>query len=362
MPIDTWKNLVSKASSLCLTGAPETSQLTFRTYPERDARDSEIREQEHYFGVTLNEIHLQYGREFHLTYDPLLYLAVDFKYGSQRVTVPRLIGPSVLGPSITKGGGKLPHGFVVRDIRVAGPHPYRGDPVGITVVLYKIAHTDYAKRVLAFAEKLTGVVGFPADLSMAFKIGGAVVDAVETLFDMNDSVPLMGRRFELNASPRDGFQPQQVALINSGDKPLPPLDVRGASLVQESGEPFIDRDYVLFDLWRTESRGVDADLLSETMVEKMYECGLAGDPESWRRGKSILLALYQQLLSSIDLTEADAERIFEKHKEKLLKCKERARLVSLMPVEVPESPLAQSWMNETERLNNKAREILELPD
>lgn len=362
MPIDTWKNLVIKAGSLCLKGSPETSQLTFRSDPEQDARESEIREQAHYFGVTLNEIHLRYGQEFHLSYDPLLYLAIDFKYGSQRVTVPRLIGPSALGPLLMTAGGKLPHGYVVRDIRVVGPHPYRGDPVGITVVLYKIAHTDYAKRVLAFAEKLAGVVGFPADLSMVFKIGGAVVDALETLFDLNDSVPLMGRRFELNASPINGLQPQRVALINSGDKPLPPLEVRDASLVHESGQPFSDRDYVLFDLWKTESRGLDTDLLSATMVEKMYECGLAGDPESWRRGKSILLTLYQQLLSSIDLTEADAEQMFELHKEKLLKCKEHSRRVALMREEAPERPLAQSWMSEIKRMNNKTREILELPD
>ncbi|SIT43364.1 conserved hypothetical protein [Paraburkholderia ribeironis] len=362
MPRDMWNDLFEKTRSLCLKSMPATAQLAFKHQSRDDAWASEIREGEHYFGLTLNEIHLRYGQEFHVSYDPLVYLAIDFRYGSQRVTIPRLVGPSALGAQKINKDGKLPHGFVVKNVRIAGPHPYRGGPVGITLVLYKVAHTNYAKRVLEFAEKLSGVIGFPADISIAFKIGETVTDAIEALFDMNDSVPIMGRRFEINSSPKDGFQPQYVALVNDSDKSLPPLDVRNGSLVVASGEPLADREYVLLNLWGTESRGSEASLPTDTMVEKMCECGLAGDAESWQRGKSILITLYQQLLNNIDLTEPDAELFFEKYKAKLIKCKERAKLVALMPVEAVNNSVVQRRTLETARLNKNAREILALPD
>jgi hypothetical protein len=361
MPIETWKDLVDKAKSVCLKGMPQSAQMTFAADP---SLDSEIRPNEHYFGLTINEIRLQYGQEFHKTYDPLIYLAIDFLYGNERITVPKLIGPSALGGLKADTDGKPPHGFVVQDIRVVGPHPYRGEQVGVTLVLYKVAHTNYAKRVLGFAEKLSNAIGFPADISTVLKIGEPVIDAIETLFDMQDSVPIMGRRFELNASPLDGFQPQYVALINGVAKPPQGLKVVGRALVQSSGDAYDGSDYVLYNLWRKDTRGSHAGLPFQQMLQKMYECGLAGDVESWRRGKSMLVAVYEQLIGSSDLTEADAERTFETYKEKLLKCKERAGLISLMSATTNEkvSLAEQQRRLMKTRLNDNAREIFSLPD
>ena len=57
MTPDTWGTLLDKAKSLCLRGMPETTQLTF--VPDfLTGKDGEIRENEHYFGIT-GMVHFQ---------------------------------------------------------------------------------------------------------------------------------------------------------------------------------------------------------------------------------------------------------------------------------------------------------------
>ncbi|MFM0330067.1 hypothetical protein [Paraburkholderia strydomiana] len=360
MPEDTWNALLNKAKSFCFKGMPQATQLMFDDFSGRRTQDTEIREGEHYFGVTLKGFGLRYGQEFHIKYDPLVLLTVDFQHGSQRVTVPRLIGPSALAAMTDNGDKKLPHGFSMRNIRIIGPHPYRGEQVGISVVLYKVERTNYAKRALAFAEKLSGAIGFPADISVAFKIGDSIVDALEVLFDMKDNVPLIGCRFELNASPMDGFQPQQFALVNSNESSLSSLDVKNGELVHPSGEPVSDLDYVLFDLWRADARGSEAGLVPEDMAKRLRDCALAGDDESWRRGKSLLITLYQELVSNPDLTDADAERLFERYAQLMLRDREHSKCVGLMSEKQTGDAFAESEARKRARLNDKSREIFAL--
>ena len=127
--------------------------------------------------------------------------------------------------------------------------------------------------------------------------------------------------------------------------------------------PWRDCDYVLFELWGRAERGSDADLPFAPIVEKMRECGLAGDADSWQRGKALLIALYQQLLGCRDLTEPDAERFFEIYKEALLKSRERAKTISLMASGAQADNLAaRKFAAETARLNEKTREILAFSD
>jgi hypothetical protein len=361
-----WNRISKLTGALAGAAMPRSTELLFDvvTGEGKLGVGPELARDRDYFGLTINQINLTKGREFWSTYDPLVYVAIDFVHGRERITVPRLIGPSALKSGLAAENGELPHGFVVRNIRVAGPHPYRGEQVGITVILYKVRHTDYAKRVLRFAENLSDAFGLPAEIASITKIGGSVVDAMETLFDMGDSEPVLGHRTELNASPLHGFQSRCVALIGAtGDPADTGLKVSDGRLLNSSGEDYQVNDYVLYSVWGIPSNENETRLPFYELVPKMNECALAGDPESWQRGKSILVTLYQQMLTSPDLTATDADRLFDRYKTEMLKLKKKALDVTLMAT--PKTEKSQSTKYRSDvlhmQLNKRAQEILSLP-
>src|SRR5262249_9555724 len=157
-----------------------------------------------YFGLTVNEIGLARGREWWSSYDPLVYVCLDFAYGRQRISVPALIGPSALRGMLPANDMGMPHGFVVRDLRVVGPQVFRGGPVDLTIILYKIRRDDYAKELLGLAESIASAIGVPAEVASAFRIGSAVVDAMEAVLKIGSIEPIVGHRIGLNPSPIKG--------------------------------------------------------------------------------------------------------------------------------------------------------------
>src|SRR5512134_1453623 len=115
-----------------------------------------------YFTVWLNELFLAEGRNWWATYDPVAIVITEFGYGTGRVSVPIVVGPNLIS---AKNPG-VPHGIVLRDTCVAGPYPFRGGNVAITVILYKVKHQDYARGLLRFVESLSSAIGTPADIGM----------------------------------------------------------------------------------------------------------------------------------------------------------------------------------------------------
>ncbi len=354
-------DLLKRAKSVLNTKMPYRTELVFDAVggDSRLPEESELRRNRDYFGLTVNQIWLRDGQQLFSTYDPLVYVAVDFPYGSQRVTVPKIIGPSALKSGLSSVSDKLPHGFVVRDIRAVGPHPYRGEQVGITVILYKVKHTDYAKRVLGFTEKLSSALGFPADIVSISKIGGSMIDAIETLFDMGDSEPVLGHRIELNASPMYGFQPRSVALISADVGSNAGLNVSAGRLLSSSGADYRSDDYVLYTVWGTPSCENETRLPFHSLVKKIKECARAGDDLSWQRGKALLMTLYQQMLESDDITETEAGILFAQYKNEMLEQRDLSR--SLHEMSTSDSDVASQGVHRKEilenRLNEQAREI-----
>ena len=320
-----------RAFSKWAAGAPmpRLNELTFEIENERTAND--IKPETDYFGLTINQIYLARGRELFAEYDPLLYTAVDFVHGSDRITVPKLIGPSALKQSLPEGQNSLPHGFIVRDIRVAGPHPYRGEPVGVTVILYKVQSTDYAKRVLKIAEGLSQTLGVPAEIATLGKIGNSIVDSFEALFGMGVIEPVLGHRLERNAIPGDGLKQHAVALI--GDtKPVDStqLRIRDHRLLGANGEDYTDNDFVLYAVWKAESVENESRLSFYPSVLKMYQAAGAGDDASWLRAKATLASVYQEMLQSPDLSMTDADNLFDKYKSTILKKRKIVTTISTM--------------------------------
>ena len=113
-----------------------------------------------YFKLYINELFLAEGRNWWATYDPVVLVITEFVYDKGRISVPMIVGPNMIQQKM----GSLPHGVVLHDTRVAGPYPFRGGPVAVTVILYKVKHHDYARSLLRFVESVSSAVGVPADL------------------------------------------------------------------------------------------------------------------------------------------------------------------------------------------------------
>ncbi len=239
--------------------------------------------------------------------------------------MPKLIGPSAI-KAMLPPGKQLPHGFLMNDIRIAGPVPYRGEQVGITVVLFKVRTNDYAQRVLQIAEGLSDVLGLAAIGNIA-KIGNSVVDSLQALFSMNECEPVLGQRFEINASKLDGLPVRQTALISETAPSATSLRIVEDRLVNSDGAQYSEADFVLYNVWGVGSVGTGRGMPFYPDVEKMYEIASSGDETSWERAKAALITLYQRLRSSPDLTSADADKLFESYKNEIVKRRDVIRYV-----------------------------------
>ena len=343
--------LAEFSKELASAPVPRPTRLIFNKGENRQ----EIIPEQSYFGLTLNQLNLAKGREWYSEYEPLVYIAVDFLYGTTRITVPKLIGPSALGANLP-AKSNLPHGFLVEDIRVTGPHVYRGEQVGITLVLFKVRSTNYSQRLLQMAESLSDAIGI-AGVGALTKMGGSVMKGIETLFGAGDTQPVLGRRVELKASPLDGFREQANALLDSSEDVRREISLVGNRLCAPGTEQYSSSDFALYSIWQRQARETEVELPFYPDVMKMYAAAATGDDQGWQRAKATLVAIYQEMLTSPDLTTPDAERLFQKYKAELVKQRAAAKSINIMG----ESGARQT-KEERERklLNTRTDEIIAL--
>ena len=258
-----------------------------------------------YFNVTVHEIFLKDGRQWWSVFAPSIYVNTDFIYGRERLAVPCVFNPETFS---AKGKQKVPHGFLINDINVVGPHPYRGDRIALTLILYAVKTENYARRTLKFAEDISSAIGVPANMKMVEQVGASVLDALETLIGMNDCVPRVGHRIEVSRV--HGLEPTYFALIGGDRIDTGRLAVRDQRLVKLDDTPFRDEDFVLYSLSASNRRDEVGTLPFYENVAAMDAASLSGDADGWQRAKATLLTIYQQMLTSPDLVKRQAEEIF----------------------------------------------------
>jgi hypothetical protein len=357
---NVWERLSGFYKNLMSGSMPRFSEKLFEA--EVDTKTSEIIRDRRYFGLTIDQINLCEGRKLWSEYDPLLYVSIDFLHGGERITIPRLVGPSTIQSGLPSGTSQIPHGFSVNDIRVAGPHPYRGEQVGITAILYKVRTTDYATRMVGIARGLSEAIGLPANVQTLAKIGGSVVDSIEALTGTGESEAILGQRVELSASPLTGFRPKRVALIG-GDAQVPSdLVVAENRLRHRTGEAYTGGDFVLYTVWGADTFESETRFGFYPLVEKMYESAAAGDDTSWERTKSTLITIYQQMLISPDLTSTDADRLFDQYKGEILARRVRPRSAMIMGPGGVGTPGGYRRDYYQQQMNNRMKEVSDLAD
>jgi hypothetical protein len=297
-----------------------------------DEADREIVPNQAYFSVVLNELHLAIGRQLWATYDPMVLATVEHVYNGKPSAIPVVVGPGMIKKSFDQ---QAPQSLVINDIPLAGPHPYRGGNVTITLLLYRIKRTDYAKGFLKFAENVSKAAGVPANIDTLQKVGSALIDGLDDLLGMKDNEPIAGHVFTIDGGTRRGFRTAYSVLISDEKAQLSSLRVNGGRLEVRNGAGFSayrDADYVLYSVVERSKRGEVETLPFWPMLDQSVQAALANDDESWKRAKAALLSLYGQMVASPDLIAVEVDSLIEEYTKKVIAARDRAKAIGAMSI------------------------------
>jgi hypothetical protein len=206
-----------------------------------------------YFAVDINELFLHDRRVWWQTFIPTVWTSTQFTYAGSDRCVPYLIGPNMLNNDLG-----VPEGMLYRNVRVAGPHPYKGGALTFSLVLNQVKTGDAAASVLSVLEGAVKAFGLATTLLPYLTIAQAVIDGFQVLLHLGSS-PLMGVRDSL--TPDDDEQadgsPGYYALLQSPVS-TERLWVRRRQLLvgddAASAVPLRDRSYVLYSIRTLPSR------------------------------------------------------------------------------------------------------------
>jgi len=283
-----------------------------------------------YLTLTVNELFLSNARRWFTEYQPMVVFVTSFLQGNTAVTVPAVVGPSLLA----RPGQQLPQGLILNDIEVAGPTPYRGGTLTIGVLLYRVKHTDYARALLQVVEGVSKAIGPTANLGMLTKVGGTLLDGMESVLRLGDTEPVMGQRFTLSPVGPGGMKTFYAALIGP-DSSIPPeeLSVDNGRLRARNGAgviPFTAADYILYSLSAPSRRTDESTLPFYPMFERAKKDAYRGGDDNWKAAKATFAEVWQKMMVSPDLTPEQAEELYEEWKTVLLAEKRRGESDKLL--------------------------------
>jgi hypothetical protein len=289
---------------------------------------TEVKKDKCYLTLTVNELYLSNARKWFVDYQPMVVFATTFMQGGSTVTVPSVVGPSLL----EQPSKKLPQGLLLNNIEVAGSIPYRGGNLTISVLLYRVQHTNHAKDLLKVVEGVSKAIGPTADLGMLTKIGGTLMDGVGSLLALGDTEPIMGQRFTM--SPVGGITTFYAALIGPGSQATPDsLSVDYGKLRSGTGQDaavFTTDDYVLYSLAAPTRRTDESALSFYPLYQRAKQDAFRGGDDNWKTAKATFSEVWQQMLVSPDLIPEQAEELFGDWKTQLLAEKKRGEEVRVM--------------------------------
>jgi hypothetical protein len=288
---------------------------------------------EHYFQVRVNELYLTYARKWFATYVPMVLVLSEFIYDRQEQAVPFVVGPAILeGKGIEVPGNAM----IFSNTRVAGLHPYRGGRLTTSVILYAVQRDNFADKLLKVVESAASALDFSTTLSSYLKVANAVMDGVEALLGLKQTVPIVGLRKELDPDAGDTLAPGYFALFDAPDTEVDAkqLWVKNDQLLVgnslDSAKPYRSNDYVLYSLAQTAERG-DPDLLPfQTLWDRVHADASQPTDEHWKSAKANMLSLFQTISASPDLTASQASALTDGYIAKMKVLHEKAVSLSTL--------------------------------
>jgi hypothetical protein len=144
-----------------------------------------------YFDVQIDEMYIKNLREYYIKYAPMVSVASEFIYDDKKVSVPYVVGPSLMEKYDSKR--QPPAGMIYSKIRVVGLHPCQGDELRLAVVLFKNETKNYAKEVLGLIEKTSKAFPISSMLTSYLQLSNILVDGIELICEMGKTQPIIGR-------------------------------------------------------------------------------------------------------------------------------------------------------------------------
>lgn len=270
-----------------------------------------IRRNQMYFELRMNQMNLANNVKWFSVYDPLVVITVGFDYGDKRIEIPSILGPGTI-QKYMKSGAPL-FGTVLTDVKITGPHPYRGSSVTVSVSFYRVERINYTKSLLKVIERLSGMIGMD-QLGVLTKTGGAILDGLEGLMGADETVCIAAHQFNLPPSSSVPLQSQFISLITpAASTSVGSLVVKGGRLVElgEFGERgYNGSDFVLLSIAGLDRRENENFFTSYQLKNQAISAVSEGE-QSRKRAKALLLSALQQLRTSDDFTKTEADCLFE---------------------------------------------------
>ncbi|HYT92111.1 MAG TPA: hypothetical protein VEL76_25575 [Gemmataceae bacterium] len=268
----------------------------------------------HYFTVRVDSMSLQHDRRWFTTWQPMLVAVSEFRYSDQEVSVPFVIGPDMLK---RRTDAEIPFATVFAATRVAGTHPYVGDRVAVTVLLYRVKHDDYLQRLLRVVGKMAAAFDYATMLSPYLKLASAVIDGIDAVLGHKDTMPVLGHRVEYNPNAGDVFRPGYYAVLPGNAPDSGSLWVHPDHMLRDgfhaSAEPVRD-DLVLYSITGTRERN-DVDSLPwfQPLYERVYRAANTPNEDGKTAAKAHLAIIAEQLRQSPDIAAAQVSALYNKY-------------------------------------------------
>lgn len=284
----------------------------------------------HYFTVMVNEMFLSQDRKWFNEIEPVVYVVSEFTYGGQRQVAPFLVGPSLL-----KERGmpdRVANGTILRNTAVAGPHPYRGSGLTLSIALCETQTNNVLRPLLQVIESTAGALGFSPALAPYAKVASVLIEGFQTLFSAGGATPLASFRDSFGPNFNTPFQPSYFALIDKPGVDPKTLWVRENQLVQgptlDGAIPYRDADFVLYSIGcPDENTRDDVEELpfNELWMRVKEEAGSPVDDPNFKSAVQLMVTLYQEIVLSPDLTETHADSLADQFNTRMRKIHEDAK-------------------------------------
>jgi hypothetical protein len=317
----------------CVKGSPRELPGTFQVDPahtdQKKLLSSEIKKDNHYFQVRVNEIYLPYDRQWFVKYEPMVFASTECTYDGKEHVIPTIVGPQLM-PKLPSG--ELPERMLFSNTRVAGLYPYRGGRISLTIVLYRSKRDDVAQRLLRLIQNTAGAIDFSNVINTYLKIANVVVSGIEELAGLGSLDPLLGIRREFDPDAGDLFTPGYYVLTIQPDLDESKLWVKRGQLLfgdtLAQAKPFQGAEYVLYSVLPAAERS-DVDTLPiHVLYQEAKKKAAFPGTDNWEAAKASLSALYQLLVTCPDLTPAQAETLSDAYIAELQKIHAKSDTIS----------------------------------
>jgi hypothetical protein len=278
-----------------------------------------FKEREHYLQIIINEMFLANGRQWFSTYDPMAFVASSYIYDTALNTSPFVVGPQLLDQFKTP----VPEGMIFENVPVSGLHPYQGGTLTLTIILNQLQRQNNAEKMLKIAENVAGSIDPSSAFTTYLKVAGTVVDAVEAIFGLNETTPLMGYHTTINPQVNQLLEPEFMVLLNVDEQKVDPAQywVKNDRLYSgptlDNAQPYRGSDFVLLSIAQGIKRSDERLLPFYPLWVTTQDLAAQVGDHYWIEAKSQFNTLKRDLLKSPDLTDLDRDRFQTEYLTKL---------------------------------------------